>query len=175
MNVQRASERPPQPWRNGRGVQYEIAANGPLEGGWTWRLSTADLTEDVPFSAFPGVVRHFCVADGEGVRLMIDGVSCVVGPGSVTRFMGDAEVYASLVGGPVRALNLMTARGDTSSIAILRVGMSSVAVRAVVAIRGNAEILLSGHPVALDTLDAVVGLDGESVSVQSGEVAVLLD
>jgi len=74
MIVQRASERAAVPWRNGLGVQYEIACDGSLPDDWTWRLSTADITQDVPFSLFSGVTREFCVADGNGVVLNINGV-----------------------------------------------------------------------------------------------------
>jgi uncharacterized protein len=92
VEIQRAVDRTPQPWKNGLGVQYEITCDGSLPDDWTWRLSTADITQDVPFSIFPGVNREFCVADGNGVVLTINGVEHRCEPGSITKFRGDDEV-----------------------------------------------------------------------------------
>ena len=174
MIIQRASSRPPQPWRNGRGVQYEIAANGPLTGGWTWRISTADITEDVPFSTFPDVARHFCVADGNGVVLMIDGVPTTCAPNSVTRFMGDSEVHARLIDGPMRALNLMTVGHDSSHLQVSTRGVSARDALVAVAIGGDASIEVLGEQVDLQVLDAVVEIGRSAVVVLSGAVAVLV-
>ena len=174
MIIQRAHSRPPQPWRNGRGVQYEIAANGPLKGGWTWRLSTADITENVPFSVFPGVVRHFCVAEGNGVVLTIDGGPATCPPGSVTRFMGDADVDAQLIDGPMRALNLMTVGNDSSHLQVSTRGVAARDALAAVAIGGDASIEVLGEQVDLQVLDAVVEIGLSAVVVLSGAVAVLV-
>jgi environmental stress-induced protein Ves len=114
MIVQRTSERAAVPWRNGLGVQYEISCDGSLPDDWTWRLSTADITQDVPFSSFPGVTREFCVADGNGVVLNINGVDHRCELGSITTFRGDDVVFATLIDGPMRALNLMVRDGSTS-------------------------------------------------------------
>lgn len=113
VEIQRAVDRNPQPWKNGLGVQYEITCDGSLPDDWTWRLSTADITQDVPFSVFPGVNREFCVADGNGVVLTINGVDHRCEPGSITKFRGDDVVFAALIDGPMRALNLMVRDGAT--------------------------------------------------------------
>lgn len=173
MILQRAESRPPQPWRNGRGVQYEIAANGPMAEGWTWRLSTADITEDVPFSVFPGVARHFCVAEGNGVVLTIDGVSTACTIGSVTRFSGDSEVHARLVDGPLRALNLMTMNDDSYGLKIVREGGSYSSAVAIVAIESDASIVVGGKSMDIGLLDALLDLSDTEVIVTSGVVAVL--
>ena len=52
MIVWRASERVGVPWRNGMGVQYEIICDGTLPDYWTWRVCSADITQNVPFSLF---------------------------------------------------------------------------------------------------------------------------
>jgi environmental stress-induced protein Ves len=72
MILQKASDRKAMPWKNGRGVLYNIASDGQ---NWTWEISTADITSDVPFSHFPEIYRQFCVASGAGVILTIDGAS----------------------------------------------------------------------------------------------------
>ncbi len=173
MRIQRAVDREPQPWRNGRGVQYEITANGPLPDEWTWKLSTADITEDVPFSTFPDVSRQFCVADGNGVELTIDGVRHVCPPGSITPFAGDSEVHARLLNGPMKALNLMTQRGDSSRLSVVMPGQTVLDGIVVTAICGSAEVLVEGISIALSALDSVIDLNGVTVAVQSGALAVL--
>lgn len=173
MRIQRAVDRQPQPWRNGRGVQYEIIANGPLPEGWTWKLSTADITEDVPFSVFPDVSRQFCVADGNGTELTIDGVRHLCPPRSITPFEGDAVVHARLLDGPMRALNLMTRGGDTSWLRVVMPGQSVTDGMAVTAICGSAEIEVDGTSVSLLNLDSVIELTGATIDVKSGTLAVL--
>lgn len=172
MNRQRATSRTPMPWRNGKGVQYEIAADGPLPEGWTWRVSTADIDQDVPFSVYPGVVRDFCVADGRGVVLTIDGVDHTCGPDSVTRFSGTADVSARLIDGPVRALNLMQLDShDAGSWTIVREGESSSVFRVLVALGGSATVRVGTEELRLDVLDAVLDCTGATVVVVSGVVA----
>jgi len=173
MRLQKASERRPMPWRNGKGVQYEIVADGPLPDGWTWRVSTADIAEDVPFSVYPGVVRDFCVAEGNGVVLTIDGVEHPCEPCSVTRFTGSADVSSRLIDGPVRALNLMQVDpGSNGTWGIVGEGQTGVAARLIVAIAGNATVRLRDEEFRLEPLDAVLECDGAALTVLSGVVAM---
>lgn len=153
VEIQRAVDRTPQPWKNGLGVQYEIMCDGSLPDDWTWRLSTADITQDVPFSIFPGVNREFCVADGNGVVLTINGVEHRCEPGSITKFRGDDGVYAKLIDGPTRALNLMV-RDGAAPIHLCRKEMEgSLAIVAI----GKMQVIESdGKQFCLDVLDAVV-------------------
>jgi environmental stress-induced protein Ves len=153
VEIQRAVDRTPQPWKNGLGVQYEITCDGSLPDDWTWRLSTADITQDVPFSVFPGVNREFCVADGNGVVLTINGVEHRCEPGSITKFRGDDEVYARLIDGPMRALNLMV-RDGKSPIHLCRKDVGGAL--AIVAIGKLHMLELDGQRIRLDVLDAVL-------------------
>ena len=172
MIVQRASERAAVPWRNGLGVQYEIACDGSLPDDWTWRLSTADITQDVPFSSFPGVTREFCVADGNGVVLNINGVDHRCEPGSVTTFRGDDVVFATLIDGPMRALNLMVRDGSPARpLRITRVGKHIVQCQAIVAIMGPALVEVANQVVELGPLDAIITREGMDAVVRLGEVA----
>ena len=151
--IQRASERTPQPWKNGLGVQYEITCDGALPDDWTWRLSTADITQDVPFSVFPGVNREFCVADGNGVVLNINGVDHRCEPGSITKFRGDDVVFATLIDGPMRALNLMVRDGAQEKHLTRSAGAPILAAVAVL----NKQILrVDSEEVQLEILDAVL-------------------
>lgn len=174
MSIQRATDREPRPWRNGRGVQYEITANGAEPDGWTWKLSTADITEDVPFSSFPEVSRQFCVAHGNGVTLTIDEVEHVCLAGSVTPFRGDAEVHARLVDGPVKALNLMTRGGDSARLQVLSAGESLGGGLVATSIGSDSEVTVAGKTASLRVLDAILDLGGAELRVERGSVAILL-
>jgi environmental stress-induced protein Ves len=172
MMVQRASERAAVPWRNGLGVQYEIACDGSLPDDWTWRLSTADITQDVPFSSFPGVTREFCVADGNGVVLNINGVDHRCEPGSVTTFRGDDVVFATLIDGPMRALNLMVRDGSTvRPLQFVRVGQQIARCQVIVATLGSGSVEVANQVMELGLLDAIIGLEEMESVVHLGAVA----
>jgi environmental stress-induced protein Ves len=158
VEIQRAVDRTPQPWKNGLGVQYEITCDGSLPDDWTWRLSTADITQDVPFSVFPGVNREFCVADGNGVVLTINGVEHRCEPGSITKFRGDDVVFATLIDGPMRALNLMVRDGATEKHLVRSFSSSAIAV---VCIGQSQRVQFDGDDASLDVLDAVIVRNGE--------------
>ena len=172
MIVQRAIERIGVPWRNGLGVQYEITCDGSLPDGWTWRLSTADITHDVPFSSFYGVIREFCVADGNGVTLNINGVDHQCEPGSITKFRGDDVVAAALTDGPMQALNVMQRDGSTARpLQIARVGQHIVRSQVIVAIMGSASVEVANQVVELGLLDGIIDLEGMDAVVHIGVVA----
>ena len=173
MLINRATDRAPQAWKNGLGVQYEITCDGSLPDDWTWRLSTADITQDVPFSIIPGVNREFCVADGNGVVLNINGVDHRCEPGSITKFRGDDKVFASLIDGPMRALNLMVRDGAAqrrmeiaSNRDLEEVGLSV----ACVAILGPAQVVAGSSNKSLLVLDAVLEAN---LVINAGVIAIV--
>jgi environmental stress-induced protein Ves len=171
MMVQRASERAAVPWRNGLGVQYEIICDGSLPDDWTWRLSTADITQDVPFSSFPGVTREFCVADGNGVVLNINGVDHRCGPGSVTTFRGDDVVFATLIDGPMRALNLMVRDGAKHRSLQLNSADAVITDLLVAIAIGTSSILVfDGDETELQILDALLVNEQKTIRVLQGVV-----
>jgi environmental stress-induced protein Ves len=164
IEIQRAVDRTPQPWKNGLGVQYEIICDGSLPDDWTWRLSTADITQDVPFSVFPGVNREFCVADGNGVVLTINGVEHRCEPGSITKFRGDDVVFATLIDGPMRALNLMVRDGAAEKhLQVVGAGSSIDLAKAaaIIAITGAVKLQQNWGEVVLETLDSQLVLNSE--------------
>ena len=170
--VQRASERAAVPWRNGLGVQYEIACDGSLPDDWTWRLSTADITQDVPFSSFPGVTREFCVADGNGVVLNINGVDHRCEPGSVTTFRGDDVVFATLIDGPMRALNLMVRDGAKHRSLQLNPADAVVTdVSVAIAIGSTSIVVTDGDETEMQMLDALFTNLQNTLRVLKGIVA----
>jgi environmental stress-induced protein Ves len=174
MILQSASERAAVPWRNGLGVQYEIACDGSLPDDWTWRLSTADITQDVPFSSFPGVTREFCVAEGNGVILNINGVDHRCEPRSVTTFRGDDVVFATLIDGPMRALNLMVRDGSKSrSLRLSSAGRELDDCSVVVAIGSASILVVDSNEIDLQILDALIFDTRKTIRVTDGVVATL--
>ena len=174
MIVQRATERVAVPWRNGMGVQYEIICDGSLPDDWTWRLSTADITQDVPFSSFPGVTREFCVADGNGVVLNINGVDHRCEPGSVTMFRGDDVVSATLIDGPMRALNLMVRDGaEKKSLQLSIAGQVIDQCSVVVAIHSPSLLIVDKDEISLQILDGVFIDSQKTISVLEGIAATI--
>ncbi len=103
------------PWKNGRGITFEIAID-PSQAGldcFDWRLSTAVVSEGSVFSIFPGIDRTLAIVRGNGLDLTFE-------PGRTVRldrqsaplsFAADIPVRARLVDGPVVDLNVMTRRG----------------------------------------------------------------
>ena len=174
MRVQRAVNRTPVPWKNGLGVQYEIICDGSLPDDWTWRLSTADITQDVPFSSFPGVTREFCVADGNGVVLNINGVDHRCEPGSVTKFRGDDVVSATLIDGPMRALNLMVRDGaEKKSLQLSIAGQVIDQCSVVVAIHSPSLLIVDKDEISLQILDGVFIDSQKTISVLEGIAATI--
>lgn len=108
----RPSEGRCMPWRNGGGSTLELAVDPPgatLATGFRWRLSSAEVGESGPFSAFPGLERWLLLLEGDGFELDFGDRGCVdlrvpLGP---VHFLGDWPASATLAGGPSTDLNLM--------------------------------------------------------------------
>lgn len=102
-----ADEIAPQPWRNGGGATRELFA-WPAAADWRLRLSLADIDSDGPFSAFPGIRRHFAVLSGHGVELHFAGErQQLTAQDGAIEFDGAAAPGCRLLAGPTRDLNLM--------------------------------------------------------------------
>lgn len=96
------------PWANGRGVTVEMAR---VDGsdGLLWRLSMARVTENGPFSVFPGVERNLTVISGPGFDLR-GALSLRADPLMPVAFPGDVTLSAQGVVEPCEDVNVMTAR-----------------------------------------------------------------
>ena len=101
-------------WRNGLGWTREIHAHAApgSPGDWAWRLSIAEIEQDAPFSAFPGIDRELVLLSGNGLRLRFaDGeVRELHPPHDRLRFAGERAVTAELLDGPTQDFNLMWRR-----------------------------------------------------------------
>jgi len=110
-----ASRLVPKPWKNGAGVTREVAVFPPGSSLETfdWRVSMAEVSDDGPFSIFPGIDRTIVILSGEGVALEVAGRSSRLRPGEAPySFPGDQPTGCALLGGPVTDLNVMSRRGE---------------------------------------------------------------
>lgn len=110
-----AASRAAQPWKNGAGITREVAVFPPRCGleSFDWRVSIADVSEDGPFSIFPGVDRTIIILSGEGIALEVAGRSSRLRPGEAPySFPADQPAGCALLGGPVVDLNVMSRRGE---------------------------------------------------------------
>ena len=113
MRIQRSADHRVVPWDNGLGVTADVFCWPAGSTDWTWRLSIADVSDDLPFSFMAGIDRHIVVAQGEGMALTIDGapeyrMDSATPP---LLFAGESATSCRLLDGPIAALNLMLRRG----------------------------------------------------------------
>jgi environmental stress-induced protein Ves len=115
MRILKAHEYRRMPWRNNQGETAQVAI-GPATAtlnDFDWRVSMARIDDDGPFSLFPQTDRTLAVLRGDGLHLSIAGNASV----ELTRhseplsFKGDVAAAATLIGGTVTDLNVMTRRG----------------------------------------------------------------
>lgn len=104
----------PAPWKNGGGSTTEIAAFPPGAGfdDFDWRISLATISQDGPFSTFPGIDRTLALVDGDGVLLDFGDERVVLSPSEpLIEFAGEEQVHATVTGANTTDFNVMTRRG----------------------------------------------------------------
>lgn len=111
LHVLRVEEVMPQAWKNGGGRTRELLA-WPHPQDWWLRISVADIEQDGPFSAYPGVDRWFGVLEGEGVELTWQQARRRLHPGhSLLHFDGAEPPGCRLLSGPTRDFNVLHRKG----------------------------------------------------------------
>ncbi len=114
--VLRASDYARMRWKNGAGWTSEILKVHDGEdrdtNDWVWRLSIAEIENDAPFSAFPGVERELVLLSGNGLRLRFDDGEAheLLPPHDKLRFAGERAAFGELIDGATRDFNLMWKR-----------------------------------------------------------------
>ena len=111
--IQYASLRPT-PWKNGGGVTTELAMSPPGAGldDFDWRVSLATISQDGPFSIFPGIDRTLALVDGDGVLLDFGDERVVLSPSEpLVEFAGEDPVHATVHGQSTLDFNVLTRRG----------------------------------------------------------------
>jgi environmental stress-induced protein Ves len=107
-----------QPWRNGGGQTRELLV-WPNAANWQLRISRADITQDGPFSAFPGIQRWFAVLEGAGVVLHMPRAPCTLHGGDAPlSFDGGSALGCTLIDGPTQDLNLMVQHGKGNMLSV---------------------------------------------------------
>lgn len=110
------------PWKNGGGTATDYAVKQSADGEVAWRIGTAEIVRDGPFSDYAGVTRVFTIIRGPGLFLDFPGEGARhVMPDRPTRFAGAPAPFSRLDGAPATAFNLLM-RGDafTGDVAIRR-------------------------------------------------------
>jgi environmental stress-induced protein Ves len=152
-------------WKNGLGETAEvaIAPAGAALDAFDWRISMARVECDGPFSPFSGIDRTLSILVGEGLRLAPAGREAVVlGPASAPYpFAGDIACDATLEGGAVTDLNVMTRRNRywhrVRRVAAGSIGAPEALAAAylVASAPGPVTVCVDGVDVRLTSLDSV--------------------
>jgi hypothetical protein len=154
-------------WKNGGGetIEIAIAPAGATLDQFEWRISMAHVGESGPFSIFPGIDRTLAVIEGDGIVLHQAGRGDVrLDTGSAPyAFPADLAVGATLVGGAIDDLNVMTRRGRYRHL-LSRLHLDAPAV---VPRHGETTIVLTHR------IGAVIRLDGETAALAPGDGVVL--
>ena len=115
MKIIRASDCKRTPWKDGGGSTTEIAVApaGASLDTFDWRISTAVVASDGPFSEFAGIDRTLAVIKGSGLMLTIGDNAPVTlsSRADTVSFPGDTPASARLTAGEITDLNVMTRRG----------------------------------------------------------------
>ncbi|MDR6412363.1 HutD/Ves family protein [Paraburkholderia terricola] len=158
LQLKAIAEIPSESWRNGGGVTRSLA-----QSGEQWRVSLAELQNDGAYSRFEGISRVSLVLRGTGVELEDGDRVVMLKPAEAVEYDGAPAWQATLIGGPVTALNVMTAKSGPKARVGVVVSPTSVPPDCVAII------------VALDGGCSVSGLAEESCIVEPGHVVVIDD
>ncbi len=158
-----ASERVSTPWKNGGGTTTEVVVYPPGAGfdDFGWRVSIAEVRQGGPFSQFSGIDRCLAVLEGSMSLRIADRTPIVVSPDTPPAlFSGDDRTDATLIGGAVVDLNVMTRRGAfVSSMKRFRgIGTSNFGAATIVVALTPCMISYGNDTVRLDSRDALVAL-----------------
>jgi uncharacterized protein len=112
------------PWANGRGQTVELIRQNYVNGKIFFRLSMATVSENGPFSIFPGINRSLTVIDGPGFEL-IGERKLRADPLVPVEFPGDCRIVAANVTQPSEDFNVMACSMRKMKVSIQREGILS--------------------------------------------------
>jgi environmental stress-induced protein Ves len=150
----------PVPWKNGGGSTTEIIVEPPGAQfhDFDWRISLATISQDGPFSQFPGVDRTLALVEGPGMVLEVDASRRFVlgDEDTIIEFPGEAAMRATLSGGPNIDFNVMTRR----ALCHHKFGRRGVDGRSVFAPRGERSVLFlaEGEGLSVSSEDERIGM-----------------
>lgn len=149
------------PWKNGAGTTTELAIepeNATLESGFQWRLSLADVRSDGPFNAYPDCERTVMLLKGKGLELDFNGHGRkrLENPYEPVMFPGEWHAASHLLDGPCRDFNVITHRGLTHKVCILkpdpRAVLPAAPTRLIFCLQGKARVSPSGNALGRNDL-----------------------
>ncbi len=153
------------PWKNGGGTATDIAVALAPDGDVAWRVGTAGILKDGPFSDYADVSRTFTIVEGPGVHLDFAGEGTrTLDRDQPTRFPGAPAPYCRLRDGQTAtAFNLLTRDGFASGDVEVRRG------------RAAEEPIPAAPVVVLAAIEEAWSLtaDGETVIVGQGGAALV--
>ena len=105
------------PWKNGGGITTEIFRLPSLDSQpFIFRLSSATVSTDGPFSIFPNIDRILILIDGHGLHLKSPEREIELNKKLIpVSFKGEEVFSCSLTGGPCVDFNIMTDRNYANS------------------------------------------------------------
>lgn len=155
------------PWKDGGGTTREVAIDPPGAdtGAFRWRVSLASVSQDGPFSRYPGVDRRLWLVRGGGLVLSIEGrQKTLARPLDASDFRGEAAVSARLLDGPTEDLNLMIQRGVLAAWDLTELWLASGERRASRSVLDGQELVL-----VLRGCCAVTPPGGEALLLREGD------
>ncbi|MDP2802706.1 MAG: HutD family protein [Phreatobacter sp.] len=163
------------PWKNGGGTATDIAVSLADDGEVAWRVGTAAIQKDGPFSDYAGVTRTFTIVEGPGVHLDFAGEGTRTLPrDQPTRFAGAPAPFCRLREDlPATAFNLLTGDGLASGDVMIRRGrgaedpVPAAPVHVLLALEGDWSLTADGATVVVPQ-GAAAQVDGAlTVSLSS--------
>lgn len=170
MKLIRRADLTAQPWKNGGGRTWEIAAHPPGAGFDTmaWRMSMAEVATAGPFSAFAGIDRTLTVISGameldfaQGGAVSLDAASPPLA------FPGEAAVTARLGSAQVIDFNVMTRRGTFAHNVTTLAAAELAPERTVALFARSNSVRVEGRPLAAGEL--LLADPGQSLAGLSGD------
>lgn len=156
------------PWQNGGGITREIFVHGRTDTGFDWRLSIAEVAGDGPFSSFAGYARTILLLDGRGMRLRFGdaGEVRVTDRFRPVDFDGGADTFCTLIDGPVRDFNIISARArvrhEQAIVSRFPKRSDASGVLAIHCLAGSLTVMLDdGRRVAVERGASLLQLDAQ--------------
>lgn len=119
MKLLKKSDYQEMPWKNGLGSTAQIAIHPSgadfAKSEYLWRVSSATVRSDGPFSQFPGYDRWLVVLSGEG--LLINGFPLL--PFSPFHFSGEDLIHCELIRDAVVDLGIIYRRDEVQASMVL--------------------------------------------------------
>lgn len=168
MRILKLSQYHRMPWKNGQGYTDQIAIY-PRDADFSkdpflWRISSARVGADGPFSLFPGYDRLLSIWRGAGLHLCGGENTIDLVSGMCHQFRGEETIEARLMSGPIVDLGVIFLRKKVeAAMELLEPEAARWAINA-----GENFLFCARGALELENLRIS---EGETASVSAGEEA----